>query len=864
MLISITTNLVSTGAYGYLSYRLIDDFYRQQLFSGGDRYRYELAWLQRLIAAFMLITLFRLGYLLMPSATLLYLGAAITIVFAGATAFLRGISTEPFKTVRLVPPFQTALKEKASWLKRTMKLKQYYRDPELSLSTLAERLNLNPHELSRILNKVIKKSFNDFVNEFRVAEVIRCMQQPAFDHLTLLGIAYDAGFNSRTTFHRIFKQVTGKSPAEYKISLKNEIPTYNLEHGHRSAPLILKHRTTITWSPEKLNRSIMIKNYLKIAWRSLLKSKMTSVINIGGLSLGMAVSLVIGLWIWSELSFDRSLPNYDRIALVMQNHNTNHVTETWNTQAYPMGQALRTNYGSNFKHVVMASGTWAHVLSVKENNIRQRGNFMEPGITDLLSLHMIAGDRNGLTDLSSILLSRSAAMALFGSGSAVNKTLTIDHLLPVKITGVYEDLPQNSSFADLQFIAPWALMVASQHLDTRFTNPWGSSMFQTYVQIADQAGMENVSRSIKDVKLNAIRNNNTPDARSNPVIFLQPMPKWHLYAEFKNGVNTGGRIQYVWLFGITGLFVLLLACINFMNLSTARSEKRAREVGIRKAIGSGRMQLVVQFYTESMLTASAAFVLSIVLVLSSLPYFNELAGGQLSFHWTNPYFWLAGLSFTVFTGLLAGSYPALYLSAFEAVKVLKGTFSTGKAAFLQRKALVVVQFTISVILVIGTIAVFKQVQFAKDRPVGYNRDGLVTVPLQTDAISKQYAAIKNDLISSGVVSAVALAETPLTQSYITQSGLDWKGKNPNLQEEFTSVAISPGFGATIGWKLSRGRDMSPGFLSDSSAMVINETAAAYMGLKDPVGEIVHWKGNGTYTIIGVVKNMVTGSPYDLA
>jgi len=604
----------------------------------------------------------------------------------------------------------------------------------------------------------------------------------------------------------------------------------------------------------------MIKNYLKIAWRNLIKNKASSLINISGLAVGMAVAVLIGLWIYDEVSFDQNFQNYNRIAVVMQNQFINNETQTWNSEAITMAPALRNNYGSSFKHVLMAGWTGDHMLSTGDKTFTQKGNYIEPGITDMLSLKMIKGTRAGLKNAESIFLSQSAAKAIFGNADPMNKVLTLDKKTSIKVTGVYEDLPYNSSFGDLAFITPWQLLVNINHYDTFFNNPWGASWFQTYVQIADNAEMAQVSLRIKDVKMNAVRGKD--DARFKPVVFLHPMSKWHLYADFKNGVVAGGRIQYVWLFGIIGIFVLILACINFMNLSTARSEKRAKEVGIRKAIGSVRRQLVIQFYSESLLMAAFAFVIAILLVQLSLSFFNDIAGKQVAVLWGNPLFWLIGAGFTLITGLIAGSYPALYLSSFKAVKVLKGTFKAGRFANIPRKVLVVTQFTVSVALIIGTMVIYQQIQYAKDRPLGYNRNGLVVIPIQTDAIRKQVAAIKNDLLASGAVSTTAQSEGKISDMYIGNSGIKWAGKPPGLQEMFNTMCVSAEFGKTVNWKIVEGRDFSAASPSDSSAIIINQTAAKFMGMKEPIGKTIDWSGNGKLTIIGVVKDMVTQSPYD--
>lgn len=607
----------------------------------------------------------------------------------------------------------------------------------------------------------------------------------------------------------------------------------------------------------------MIKNYLKVAWRNLLRNRASSLINIGGLAVGMAVAILIGLWMYSELSFDKNIPNHDRIAQVMQNQWINNETDTWNSEGYPLGPDLRSQYGADFKHVLMASWTGSHIFSVEDKVLKVSGNFIEPGITDMLSLKMIKGSRNGLSEPNSLLLSQSAVKAIFGDADPMDKIIKIDHddVLTVKVTGVYKDLPENSSFGDLAFISPWQLLVKDQHYDTRFNNPWGASWFQVFVQIADNADMNRVSAKIKDIKMNDLVRTHNSDARFKPVIFLHPMNKWHLYGDFKNGVNTGGDIQYVWLFGIIGLFVLLLACINFMNLSTARSEKRAKEVGIRKSIGSMRSQLIAQFYSESLLIAVFSFAFAILFVQLCLPFFNDVAGKKMLMPWGSLLFWLIGIGFTLFTGLIAGSYPALYLSSFKPVKVLKGTFRAGRLASVPRKVLVVLQFTVSIVLIIGVIVVFNQVQYAKNRPIGYKVNGLMVVPLQTDAIAKKYNPIKNDLLASGVVASVSESETRITDGTSTNGGFTWRGKDPALQENFKSLGVSPEFGKTVGWTIKEGRDFDLALASDSSSFVINEACVKYLGFKNPIGQTITWIGGGNYKIIGVVKDIVSESAY---
>jgi putative ABC transport system permease protein len=602
----------------------------------------------------------------------------------------------------------------------------------------------------------------------------------------------------------------------------------------------------------------MFKNYFITAWRNLIRNKVHSAINITGLSVGMAVAILIGLWIRDELSFNTNFSNYNRIAQVMQHQTFNGEVGTQYSLPYLMGAELKKDYAGDFKYICMSSWNDGHIIKFGDKIITQSGSFMEPSITEMLSLKMIEGQRSALKDYNSILLSSSAAKAIFGTADPMNQLLKIDNKFDVKVEGVYEDLPYNSSYRDLTFIAPWKLYIDNNNWMEKATNPWRNNSFQALVQIADNADLQKVSEKIKDSKL---KNVTPADAAFKPVVFLLPMSKWHLYSEFKNGVNVGGRIHFVWLFGIIGFFVLLLACINFMNLSTARSEKRAKEVGIRKTIGSVRGQLIKQFFSESLLITFFSFALSVVLVQMILPSFNEVADKKILIPWTNPFFWISGILFTVITGLIAGSYPALYLSSFKPVKVLKGTFRVGRFASLPRKVLVVLQFTVSVILIIGTIVVFNQIQFAKNRPVGYSRDGLVTVPMTTEDIHKHFEAVSTDLKNSGAVSEIAESSSPTYYVNETDNGFTWQGKDPSLQGDFNVVYISKDLGKTIGWQFKEGRDFSKEFPTDSSGIILNEAALKFMNIKNPVGKIINWDGN-LYHVIGVVKDMVMQSPYE--
>ncbi|HEY4327325.1 MAG TPA: ABC transporter permease, partial [Mucilaginibacter sp.] len=489
----------------------------------------------------------------------------------------------------------------------------------------------------------------------------------------------------------------------------------------------------------------MIKNYLKIAWRNLIKNKASSLINIGGLAVGMAVAMLIGLWIWDELSFNKYYQNYDRIAQVsigMVYPPTGEKFVNTTTQ-YAMAIALKANYKNNFKHIIMTSWDVDNILSAGDKKLSRTGLYMDPEAPEMLTLKMVYGSRSGLKDVHSIMLSESTSKAFFGDANPVNRLMKINNKLNVTVTGVYEDLPLNTKFKDLKFLSTSALWILDNPWIEKTAGDWQNHFLKIYTEINPNTSFENVSASIKNIELNNTAN--LPDeVKMHPQVFLLPMSDWHLH-NYERGRPQTGPLQMLWLIGIIGAFVLLLACINFMNLSTARSEKRAKEIGVRKAIGSMRLQLIGQFFSESFLVVLLAFFVSLVLVSLSISWFNDLAGKQISVPYQSSYFWLASIAFIFITSTLSGIYPALYLSSFNAVKVLKGTFRVGRLASIPRKVLVVTQFSISVALIICTIVVYRQIQLAKNRPVGYTREGMLMVEKKSDDFSGKYDMLRSEL-----------------------------------------------------------------------------------------------------------------------
>jgi predicted permease len=613
----------------------------------------------------------------------------------------------------------------------------------------------------------------------------------------------------------------------------------------------------------------MIGNYVKIACRNLFKNSFFSLINIFGLAIGMTVAILNGLWIWDEFSFNKYHQNYDRIAMVMTEGTDKGEAYLNHSLSYPLAAGLQTNYQESFKHLVRASWVSEYILTAGESKISRKGQFMDDGAPAMLSLKMISGSWAGLKDPYSIMLSASTAKGLFGDLNPVDRIVRINNKTNVKVTGVYEDLPLSSQFYEVKFFAPWQLWEAEHEwVRKRAVHEWNNHFLRMYAEIQPGVSIEKAALHLKGPEREYQANFDAPPGVSIPHLLLRPMSKWHLYTDFRQGVADHEPVRFVWMVGIIGIFVLLLACINFMNLSTARSAKRAKEVGIRKAIGSVRWQLVSQFFSESLLIAILAFIAALFFSWLLLPWFNGLAAKEIAMPWLNPWCWLSALSFVFITGLLAGSYPALYLSSFQPVKVLKGTFRAGRFAAVPRKALVVVQFTVSVILAISTIIVYRQIQFAKDRPVGYTPEGLIMVEMK----SQDFYG-KNDLLSAalkrtGVVSEMSASMGAVTEIASGNNGFYWKGKDTAKVESFGTLVVTPDFGKTVGWQFVDGRDFSAQLATDSAGMVINEAAARYMALQRPVGEMVRWTWRDTavwqYRILGVVKDMVMESPYDPA
>lgn len=602
----------------------------------------------------------------------------------------------------------------------------------------------------------------------------------------------------------------------------------------------------------------MFKNYLKIAWRNLVRNKAYTAINISGLALGMAITILIGLWIWDEVSFNKSFKDYERIVKVLHHSSDGLHINTVPTISIPAAMELKNKYAADFEHIALYRNGRA-TISAKADDKKaiSFGLYAESAFADVLSLELIKGSTQGLADPSSILISERLAAVLFNKTDPIGQTIKINNESSATVLGVYRDFAANTDFNKQDFILPWSHLVATRPWVKDAYRQWNNNSFFILAKVAKNADLEQVSGKIKNMLVGK------PDRNDHPQVILQPAQKWHLYNEFKNGKNVGGNIQFVWMFGLIGVFVCLLACINFMNLSTARSQKRATEVGIRKTVGSSKSYLVAQFLSESILVTLLAAFIALILVWFALPWFNTLSSKAIEFPLNVPIFWLAIVFFAFFTGILSGSYPALYLSSFKPIKVLKGTFNVGPFTEISRRLLVVFQFTVSLSLIVGTVIVFQQIQHVKNRPLGYEQDGLVSISMNTPDLraSGIYPVLRNELINSGYVENMAAASNTATSINNHFDGFDWPGKQPDINQGIGVSYVTHDFGHTVKWTFKGGRDFSRNFATDSNAIILNEAAVRYMALQHPVGETIKYEDD-PYKIIGVIKNVLMESPFE--
>ncbi|MBO0934223.1 ABC transporter permease [Fibrella aquatilis] len=594
----------------------------------------------------------------------------------------------------------------------------------------------------------------------------------------------------------------------------------------------------------------MLRNYFLVSLRTLWRNRTQSFINVLGLALGMACALLMGLNIADELSFDQFHAKGPQLYKAFNRNTFEGNVHCWPTTPSPLAPALK----AEFPEIVESTRVlWAqpHLANYGTTRINLQGSFVDPGFLTMFSFPLVQGNvKTALGSPNSIVLTQTAAASLFGTADPIGKVVRLDNKDSFVVSGVLKDLPKNTEF-DFELLLPWTYLTKTGD-DAAY---WGNNYVRTFVELTPTATLAAVNAKVRD-----ITKRNSKGTEDNEV-FLYPAERWHLYGRFENGAESGGGIVYVRLAGYIAGFILLLACINFMNLSTARSEKRGREVGIRKVVGAGRGSLVGQFLGESMLLTLLSFMLALLITQLALPALNTLAEKRLFVPYASGFFWLACLALVLLTGLLAGSYPAFFLSAMQPLRVLKGRLATVRGKLAPRQALVVFQFLITVALLVCTLVVKRQMAHTQARDMGYDRNQLVFSRFTGD-IEKNYAVIRGELLGQGIATAVCKTNNPITESYSNTWGLEWTGKQPGSKITFDQMTCAGDFVKTMGVKLLSGRDMDQlNYPNDTLACLVNATAAKVMGFKDPVGQIIKNEGKD-FRIVGVFSDFIWGSPFD--
>lgn len=600
----------------------------------------------------------------------------------------------------------------------------------------------------------------------------------------------------------------------------------------------------------------MFENYLKTAWRNLKKNKGFSFINITGLAIGMAAAILIFLWIQNEMSRDAQYPKSARLYLMYNRDKFSGQSWAWSSTPKIMGPTIKQNYPEVEDVVRVNSYSANYLFTIGEKKLVEQGFIVDSGFINMFDFPMLYGNpAKALGGIYNIVLTEKLAKTLFGKENAMGKTIKIDSTDIFTVSGIMKDLPNTTSFR-FDYLLPWAYL----HKLNQDDDVWDNNSISTYVLLKKNSLQSTFNAKVRNITVEHTKNNNLP---SKTQVFSYPVSRTYLYGKSDNGQLVAGRIETVRLFGIIAALILLIACINFMNLSTARSEKRAKEVGIRKAVGAQKLSLISQFISESILLALLAGVIAIIIVQLVLPSYNQLVDKQLYLNWSNGYLWIELLAFIFFTGIIAGSYPAFFLSSFKPVKVLKGSFRAANAVINPRKVLVVLQFTFAITLIISTIIILHQIRYAQERETGYNKNNIIYTSMQGD-IGKNYEIIKQSLLSNGAAVGITKSMSPITQAWSDSWGFSWEGSTEDDKKlDFVRFSTDGDFMKVMGTKLVAGRDIDlKNYPGDSTAIMMNETAIKRMRLKEPViGQFVN-NGNTKMQIVGVVKDFILGSPYD--
>lgn len=585
-----------------------------------------------------------------------------------------------------------------------------------------------------------------------------------------------------------------------------------------------------------------------------MRNRLYSFLNITGLSVAMAACFILLLYVYFEVNYDRQNEKLDRIYQVYTNFLNNNEWSTGSSTPVQVAGVLKKDFPA-VEEAAVASGLGKILFSINDRQVRLETLAASASLSDIFTFRFLPGGPQRMpADASSVVISRSAAKKLFGNENAVGQTIKYNNSRLLSVAAVMEDLPANAS-VQFDALLPWEVLLAEEPWIKG--EGWYNYSFTTYLLAKKNTDIAALDKGVKGILLKYDNN------KSNQ-LFIYPFSRVHLYDVFKAGLPDGGRIRLVWLMLVMACSILLIGCINFMNMSTARSVKRAKEVGVRKTIGAPRRSLIVQFLSESMLTAVIAFVFALTLTIALLPFFNTLLQLKLSIPYHNPNVWLAVTGIILFTGLIAGSYPAFFLSSFRPVKVLKGSIAgAGKTSVRPRQVLVVVQFAFSICLILCSIMIYRQVQHVKDRPLGYNNNGLIEF-LPEGYLYNNFEVFRREAINAKAIIDGALSGSGINESFGSTWGVTWPGQLAGEDKMMISqMATGYHFISTMGLTLTQGRDFSEAYPSDSTAVILNEAAVKMMRLKQPLGQTIRWQG-ADRQVVGVVKDFSYNNPFDLS
>jgi putative ABC transport system permease protein len=596
----------------------------------------------------------------------------------------------------------------------------------------------------------------------------------------------------------------------------------------------------------------MFRLNLKIALRNLWRNKGFTLINLGGLAIGLASCMILLLYVAYEYGYDKQFTDYDKTYVLYNNQKT--ASETFSFMAFPgkLKDEIKEKV-PGIARVSRLSYPEPMLVSYNQNNFKMNAVFGDPDFLKMFDYKVLKGNPNTfLNSVEGVILTETLAKNLFGNEDPINKVIKLDNKENLKVEGVIADRPKNSTL-ELDYIMSWKLYDKLNSWTK--TSGWGNNYCMMFAQLRDNSSFNQTNNQLKGM-IKA----HEKDANGEP--FMHPLSKWHLYDKFVNGQNVGGRIDQLRIFFLLAFCILLIACVNFMNLSTAKSEKRAREVGVRKAIGSSRNNLVGQFMFESVLLTTLSMLVAFVLIEVSLPYFNNLLGITLGINYNDYKFWSVFLGLTLITAVIAGSYPAFYLSSFDPVKVLKGFKLSGGSSLSIRKFLVVFQFVFAACLIVCTAVIYQQLNYIKNKPIGYNKANLIQIPTEGEFSKKEKREIlKDELLKSGAITGFTEYSLSLTGGGNNTYGISWPGKNEKdkilVNFRFTNLDLIK----TTGMEILQGRDFSRDFV-DTANVLVNEAMVKVMGMKNPVGKMIDW--DQPIRIIGVVKDYVMESPYQKA